>query len=129
MDTSLEERPALAKITGHLAQRLLLIGTNRIELLFLELHEERQRLLAAILLGMAAAAFGLLTGVALTALVAVAFWDHSPLLALMGLALLYSVAGVLIYLRLIRLQRGAQALAGTLDQLRKDRACLERDLV
>lgn len=130
MDTSpsAEESPPLGAALKRLAQRVFVIGENRFQLLLLEAQEERERLLLAILLGLVAAAFSLLAGVTFTAMVVVAFWEHSPLTALAILLACYAGAAVWCYARLVRLQRGWQSLSATLDQLKKDRECLEKEL-
>ena len=128
METSADNAPQLAATSKRLAQRALVIGENRVELLLLEIQEERERILRAICLALGAAAFGLLAGVALTAIVAVAFWRQSPVAALLILAVFYAVAGVLLYARLARLQRGWLTLPATLEQLRKDAECLKKSL-
>lgn len=107
------------------AQRLLTIGENRLELLMVEVQEERVRLLRAILLALGVAALGLLAGVALTAAIVVLFWAFSPVAVLLVLTGLYGTAAVCLYRRLTVLLRDWQNLPATLDQLRKDRACLE----
>jgi uncharacterized membrane protein YqjE len=66
--------------------------------------------------------------VALTAVVAVAFWPRSPLAALLILTTLHAGAATWLYTRLARLRRGWQTLPTTLEQLRKDRECLEKSL-
>jgi uncharacterized membrane protein YqjE len=116
------------EIPKRLARLLLAIGENRVELLSVELQEERKRLLCAILLALGVAAFGLLAGVGLTAAIAVLFWKLSPLLTLLGLTVVYGVTALCLYWRLARLLRDWQVLAATLDQLRKDRVCLEKHL-
>jgi uncharacterized membrane protein YqjE len=118
----------LAGATKRLAQRALVICENRLELLMVEVQEERERLLRAIWLALSAVAFGVLSGVALTAVIAVAFWQQSPIIALLILTVLYAAAAAFLYARLSRLQRDWQTLATTLDQLRKDRECLEKNL-
>jgi uncharacterized membrane protein YqjE len=120
--------PHLKDTSKHLAQRALVICENRIELLMVEVQEERERVLHAIWLALGAAAFALLAGVALTAAIAVAFWPESPLAALSILTALYAVAAAILYARLARLQRDWQTLPATLDQLRKDRECLGKNL-
>lgn len=127
METPADTVPHLADASKRLAQRALVICENRFELLMVEVQEERERILHAIWLALGAAAFGLLAGVALTAVVAVAFWQGSPVAALMILTVLYAIAAALLYVRLARLQRDWQTLPTTLDQLRKDRACLEKN--
>jgi len=111
-----------------LARQLLAIGGNRFELLLVELQEERERLLHAILMALGVAAFGLLAGVGLTAAIAVLFWKLSPLVALLALTFLYGMAALCLYWRLRRLLRHSQILPATADQLRKDRVCLETHL-
>lgn len=118
----------LAAAARRIVHRILTIGENRVELLLVELQEERERLLLAILLALGVAAFGLLAGVALTIGVAVVFWDNHPVLALLVLTAIYATTASLLYCRLVRLQRNWDTLPETLDQLRKDRECLERTL-
>jgi uncharacterized membrane protein YqjE len=115
----------LAESSKDFARRLLTIGENRLELLTVEAQEERDRLLQAFLLALAAAAFGLLAGMALTAAIVVLLWAW-PVAVLLALAVLYGAAGVCLYRRLSALLRDWQTLPASLDQLRKDRACLEK---
>lgn len=110
------------------ARRLLTIGENRFQLLMVEAQEARERLLRAILLALGVAAFGLLAGGALTGAIVVLLWELSRVAALLVLTGLYGTAAVWLYRRLTRLLRDWQNLPETLDQLRKDRACLERHL-
>ena len=94
----------------------------------LEVQEERERLLYAILLALGVAAFGLLAGVALTGAIVVLLWEFSRLAALLVLTGLYGATAVWLYRRLLMLLRDWQNLPATFDQLRKDRACLEKHL-
>lgn len=112
----------------HFARRLLTIGENRLELLLVEVEEERERLLHAIVLALGVAALGLLAGMALTGAIVVLLWELSRVAALLVLTGLYGVAAACLYRRLTRLLRDWQNLPATLDQLRKDRACLEQHL-
>jgi len=109
-------------------QRLATIGENRLELLMAEVQEERERLLHAFLLGLGAAAFGLLASMTLTAAIAVLLWAYAPMAVLLTLTGLYGAGGLCLYRRLARLLRNWQTLPASLDQLRKDRACLEQML-
>ena len=93
-----------------------------------EVQEERELLLHAILLTLGVAALGLLAGVALTGAIVVLVWELSRVAALLVLTGLYGAAAVYFYRRLTRLLRDWQNLPATLDQLRKDRACLEKHL-
>ena len=118
----------LVATSKRLARRLLTIGENRLELLMVEVQEERERLLRAILLALGVAAFGLLAGVALTGAIVVLLWELSRVAALLVLTSFYGTTAFVLYRRLTLLLRDWQNLPATLDQLRKDRACLEHNL-
>jgi uncharacterized membrane protein YqjE len=116
----------LVETSKRFARRLLTIGENRFELLMVEVQEERQRLLYAILLALGVAALGLLAGITLSAAIVVLLWPFSPVAALLVLTALYGATAVVLYRRLLRLLREWETLPATLDQLRKDRECLEK---
>jgi len=118
----------LATRSKYFARRLLTIGENRLELLLVELQEERERHLRAILLTFGVAAFGLLAGLTLTAAIVVWLWTWSPVAVLLILTALYGAAGICLWRRLAGLLRDWQTLSASLDQLRKDRTCLEKIL-
>ena len=128
METATGSFKQLATTSKHFARRLLTIGENRLELLTVEVQEERVRLLRAILLALGVAAFGLLAGITLTAAIVVLLWQYSHVAVLLTLTGLYGAAGVCLYRRLTLLLRDWQTLSATLEQLRKDRACLEKIL-
>jgi uncharacterized membrane protein YqjE len=128
METATGSFKQLATASRRFAERLLTIGENRLELLTVEVQEERERLLHAFLLALGVAAFGLLAGLTLTAAIVVLLGQYSPLAVLLTLTGLYGVAAVCLYRRLTLLLRDWQTLSATLDQLRKDRACLEKNL-
>lgn len=118
----------LAAASKQLAYRGLAIGVNRIELLMVELEEERQRLVHAIHLALVAALFSLLAGMTLTAAIVVWLWDRSPVAVLLILTVLYAAAAILIFRKLTTLLRHQHALSASLHQLEKDRLCLEKIL-
>ena len=93
-----------------------------------EVQEERERLRCAILLALGVAAFGLLAGIALTAAIVVWLWAWSPVAVLLILTGLHGAAAAFLYRRLTVLLHDWKNLPATLDQLRKDRACLEKTL-
>ena len=128
MESSANSVGQLVQTLKRFARRLLIIGENRFELLMVEVQEERERLLHAILLALGVAAFGLLAGVALTGAIVVLLWELSRVAALLVLTGLYEATAVCLYRRLTWLLRDWQNLPATLDQLRKDRACLEKNL-
>ena len=118
----------LATLSKQFVGRLAIIGENRLELLTVEMQEEREHLLHAVLLALGVAAFGLLAGLTLTTAVAVLLWAYSPLAVLLSLTGLYGAAAGFLYWRLTDLLRNWQPLPASLDQIRKDRAGLEKIL-
>jgi len=128
MEESTASISGLAATSKHFARRLLTIGENRLELLTVEVQEERERLLHALLLALGVAAFGLLTGLTLTAAIVVLLWAWSPVAVLLILTALYGAVGICLWRRLTRLLHDWQTFSASLDQLRKDRECLEKIL-
>jgi uncharacterized membrane protein YqjE len=128
MEESTASFRQLATTSKHFARRLLTIGENRLELLTVEVQEERERLLHAVLLALGVAVFGLLAGLTLTAAIVVGLWTWSPLAVLVILTVFYAAAGIFLWWQLTMLLRDWQTLSASLDQLRKDRACLEKIL-
>ena len=118
----------LASTAKHFARRLLTIGENRLELLTVEVQEGREHLLRALLLALGVAAFGLLAGLTLTGAIVVCLWAWSPVAVLLILTGLYGAAAVCLGWRLAGRLRDWQTLPASLDQLRKDRLCLEKTL-
>jgi uncharacterized membrane protein YqjE len=129
MQTSSDNGLPLGDATRRITQRLFIIIENRLQLLMVEAQEERERVLLAILLALCTAVFGLLAGVTLTVVIAVALWEDSHIIALLVLGVIYTIAAVVFYGRLFRLQQDWQTLPGTLEQLKKDRQCLEKTLI
>jgi len=128
MEESTVSFKPLSTAAKHFALRLLTIGENRLELFTVEVQEERERLLHALLLALGMAVCGLLAGLTLTALIVVLLWSWSPLAVLLVLTGLYALAAAGLYWRLKGLMRDWHSLTATLDQLKKDRACLENIL-
>jgi len=128
MEQSSTNAGQLVESSKRFARRLLTIGENRIELLMVEVKEERERLLYATLLALGVAAFGLLAGVALTGCIVVVLWEFSRVATLLVLTCFYGTAAFWLYRRLTLVLHDWQNLPATLDQLRKDRECLEKHL-
>jgi uncharacterized membrane protein YqjE len=122
---SLKQLGATARL---FAQQLLTLGENRIELLTVEVQEERERLLQALLSALAVATLGLLAAMTLTAAIVLIFWNTSPVAALLVLTGVYGAAAIFVCRRLMRKLREWQTFSMSLEQLRKDRACLEKIL-
>jgi len=127
MEESTASFRRLSATSKTFARRLLTIGENRLELFAVEVQEERERLLHAFLLALGVATFGLLAGLALTAALVVWLWTW-PVTVLLILTGLYGAAGIGLWRRLNQLLRDWQTLSASLDQLQKDRACLEKIL-
>ncbi|MEO7413519.1 MAG: phage holin family protein [Opitutaceae bacterium] len=112
-----------------LVDNLLRSVHDRIELISVELQEEKQRLIqlfvwisVAIFTGMMALAFASFTLVYL-------FWESARLIALGGLTLLYTGAAVASVLALRKqIARQSKPFAGTLQELRNDRACIPTEI-
>lgn len=129
MEQSVSPPESMVDIAKRLAQRLLTIGGNRIELFMAEVQEERERLLHAILLAAVVGALSLLCGITFTATVVACLWSISraaAVVALVALTALYAVAAVILYRRLAALLVNWQSFPSTLDQLRKDSECLQK---
>ncbi len=114
-----------ARGSKRVARRLLAVGENRLDLLLLELQEERARLIRALWLCLGVSAFGLLAWLTLSAAVVVLFWETWRLAALLILTLVNATVALLLHRRLLHLRRNWVTLSATIDQLRKDRASLE----
>jgi len=116
----------LAATSKRFAGRLITTGENRLELLMVEVQEERERLLHALLLALGVAVLGLLAAMTFTAVIVILFWKLAPVAVLVMLTVLYGAFAIYLYRRLSRLLRDWKSFPATLDQLRKDRACLEK---
>jgi uncharacterized membrane protein YqjE len=104
--------------------RLLAIGENRFLLLLAEIEEERNRLLDTLVLAVVMAGLALLGAMAWSAALVLLFWPISPVGTLLLLGALYLLAAGLICWRMASRPRQPQVFCATLDQLKKDRACL-----
>jgi len=128
METSNASVGQLATTSKTFARRLLTVGDNRLELFAVEIQEERERLLRVFLLALGAVACGLLACLALTAALVIALWAWSPVIVLLTLTGLYVVAAAALYYWLTGVLRHWHSFSASLDQIRKDRACLEQIL-
>jgi uncharacterized membrane protein YqjE len=106
--------------------RLLAIAENRFELLSVEIQEERDRLIHALMLVLGLATLSLLAGIALSAALVVLFWQYSPVVTLLILLALYGGGAIALYARLHHLQQEWETLPATREQLRKDRECVDQ---
>ena len=123
--------PAPAGILGSfrvLGDTLLATAQDRLELLSVELQEEKYRLIriflwisTAVFTGMMAITFASLTLVYL-------FWDSARLAVLGGLTVFYASALVVIIILFRRfLARQPSPFAATLEEIGEDRACIRTE--
>ena len=125
MDTPHETDANLAGAVKRVLWRLMAVGQNRVELLMVEMQEERACAQAAIFLGVGVTAFGMLATLTLTALIICAFANRL-LLVLGVLTAFYAIAALCFYVKLSRMLSRWEALTGTREQFERDRECLER---
>ncbi|WP_109482384.1 phage holin family protein [Paraburkholderia sp. C35] len=95
---------------------------TRLELIGIELAEEKDRLLMVLFMGLAAMMLATMALIALTALVAIAFWDTYRWQALAGITIVYAVAAIGCALRARSGLRNAPMIfEATLNEFEKDR--------
>ena len=128
MESSPATSPGILDSVRALADGLLATVQDRIELISVELQEEKYRLIqvfiwisAAVFAGMMAITFASITLVYL-------LWDSARLAALGGLTLLYTGAAVAIVVAFRRhLARQPRPFAATLDEIKVDRSCIRTE--
>ncbi len=106
---------------------LLATVENRVELISVELQEEKCRLVEAILLAAGVAAFGMMTLTLITFTLVALFWDSARMTVLVALSVVYLGVTVAAWRALQARLKSRTAFAGTLDELKKDRSCLGTD--
>jgi len=98
------------------------ILATRLELIGIELAEEKDRLIGVLFLGLAAMVLAAMALIALTALVAIAFWDTWRWQALAGITAVYAIAAIICGLKARQGLRSAPLVfQATLDEFEKDR--------
>jgi uncharacterized membrane protein YqjE len=101
---------------------ILGIAHTRLELLGIELAEEKDRLLTALFVGLAAMLFAMMALIAFTFLIAATFWDTYRWQSLTILCLVYLLLAVLCALRARHRLLGSPLMfQATLGELEKDR--------
>jgi uncharacterized membrane protein YqjE len=123
-----DSAPDLSVAIKRLLQRIFITGENRLQLFLVEAQEERERFFCAVALGIVAAGFALLTGIAFTLLVVLIFWDNHPAIALLVLTMVYAIVAVVCHSKMMQVVKDWQTLPATIEQLKKDRECLEKQL-
>jgi uncharacterized membrane protein YqjE len=124
MEESASPPPGRLESIRRIGDSALAILWARLELVSLELREEKLRALDLLLRAAAAAVFGLLTMISATALVVLLFWSRSPVLTLALLTALYALATVAIGWSLKkRLESSPSPFANTVAEFKKDCEC------
>jgi uncharacterized membrane protein YqjE len=113
---------------GRLFKTIAATVANRVELLLVEWHEERLRLIEALLLAGAVLILALMTlMVGTLTIVAVCVINHQ-LGLVVGLGLVYLLATIGCYLLLRNRLKSWAPFAETLAELKKDKACLDEEI-
>ncbi|HEY0968776.1 MAG TPA: phage holin family protein [Opitutaceae bacterium] len=128
MDPHSSASPGFLSALSGLGENLIGTLHDRVELLALDLHEEKFRVIrifiwisAIVFTGMLAILFASITLVYL-------FWDSARLAALGGFTLLYAVAfGVIVVAFRRHLANQARPFAASLRELNTDRACIRTE--
>jgi uncharacterized membrane protein YqjE len=127
MSEASETKPGVWASLTRIRDTLLATAQNRVELFAVELQEEKCRVVEAMLCVAAVAAFGMMTLSLVTFTVVILFWENGRMIALGGLSVLYLVGTTLAWRALQSCVKAGRAFAGTVDELKKDRACLGTD--
>lgn len=126
MEQSDTKRHGLFDGLRRIGSTVLAILQNRLELLLVELQEERLRLFNTLILAAVVIALGFLTLATFAVAVLVVVWNEYGVIGLLTAGGLGLVATLTAYWRLRWRLKNWPLLAGTLAELRKDRECLER---
>lgn len=118
----------LADTARDCARYLVNGAANRLELLEVELQEEHQRVVQVILLALSASVAALLGAGCLTAAIVVLLWGYSPAGALAAMACVHGLLAFLLHRKLVGVIGRGQAFPESMNQLRKDRECLDKML-
>jgi uncharacterized membrane protein YqjE len=110
--------PSLKKMGGALVDLL----QGHLELVGIEIQEERVRVFKLFLLASIALILGLLILVGLSAAIVIAFWDSNPIAAILVLCVLYTVCLAACISRATRLAKeSASPFQATVEELARNR--------
>jgi uncharacterized membrane protein YqjE len=97
---------------------------NRVELLSVELQEQKARLVKLLVLAAVASLVGFVAFLLLNAVILVAVGDEARFPVLIGLCVLYALVAAAAIFALRKELRAPLPFSGTLDQLKKDQEWL-----
>jgi len=99
---------------------------NRVELLLVELKEERIHQLEMTILMVLALFCGLMTLVMLTVILVVCFWDTNRMLVLSLVAAAYAAGATGALLKVRAMRKQWHPFAATLEEIKQDAACFKK---
>jgi uncharacterized membrane protein YqjE len=120
------DRHGLFDTLRRLGSTVLAILQNRLELLVVELQEERIRLFDALLLAAVVVVLGCFTLTTVAVAVLIVVWNEYGVNGLLAVSGLGFITTIFAYWRLRVRLKNWQLLSSTLAELKKDRECLER---
>ena len=127
MNESYENAGGILATLRNIVDGGLALAEKRLELFGVEIHEEKCRLVEVFIWASALVAFGLMALTLLTFVIVFLFWESARVPALIALSLLYLLATFLAWRGLQARLGNSKVFSGTLDELRKDRACLRTE--
>ncbi|ALZ84096.1 MULTISPECIES: phage holin family protein [Pseudomonas] len=110
-------KPSVKRLAGAVVGLL----QSHLELLGIEVQEEKVRTFQLFLFTGLSLIFGLLVLVGISAAVIIAFWDTYRMTATLALCGFYAVALAICILRALRLVKGAAPFHATLEELNRNR--------
>ncbi len=121
-----ESRPgSISASLGSLLKTTVAAAHTRVELFAVELQEESIRLVELVILAGAVVALGGIAIGLITAVVVLCFSGIGRLIALGAFALFYLAGAAWAYRILSARLRSSTPFGGTLEEIRKDRECLQ----
>ena len=125
MEPSPEDAPGLLRSLKRLSKVALGIVENRVELLLVELEEERWRVVDALLLVASVAVLSLMTLTAGTFALVMFFPAEHRAAVMLVVALVYLLATLGVSMKLRSRLKRWRSFSSTLAELKKDKACLD----
>ena len=122
-----ESTPGIFASLGRLLKTVFVIAQNRVELLLVELREERWRFFNALLLAGVVLILALMTLMAATITIVVVCVKADRLDLVIALVLLYLAGTIFSFWRLRARLKNWKPFSATLAELKKDKACLDEE--
>ncbi len=120
-----EPREGVLASLGRLVKTGLAMAQNRLDLLVVELREERWRLIETLLLVGLVLLLAAMALMAATVAIVMVCLEAKRLDLVIGLILIYTAGAIAGYWRLRVRMKGWAPFSATVGELKKDRACLD----